>query len=149
MRFPPPLLFVVTFFAGVGLQRLAPIGPGPAGLADIAGIVGFVAIAAGLLLMVPSVLMFVASRTTIIPFRKASHLQSRGPYRFTRNPMYLGLVLVYLGVAGVRAEAWPLILLPVPVLVMHRVVIPFEEARLREIFSEAFAAYCARVRRWI
>jgi len=149
MRIPPPLLFVATFLAGIGIQRLAPLRIDSAGLADAARYAGFVFVAAGLLFILSSIGMFLETRTTIIPFGKASHLVSRGPYRFTRNPMYLGLVLAYIGVAGILAAPWPLILLPLPTLVIHRIVIPFEEARLREIFGDTFASYCERVRRWI
>ncbi len=149
MRIPPPLMFVVTYFAGVGLQRLLPFDVGSPGLVEIAHYAGFGLIAAALLLMLSSVGIFLRARTTIIPFGAAARLVSSGPYRLTRNPMYLGLVLAYVGIAGVRGEIWPLVLLPLPVLVIHRIVIPFEEQRLLEIFGDAFRQYCARVRRWI
>jgi protein-S-isoprenylcysteine O-methyltransferase Ste14 len=149
MRIPPPLLFVLTFFAGVGMQRLAPLSINSTTLATAARLAGFGSIAAGMLLMLSSVGLFLETRTSIVPFGTASHLVSRGPYRFTRNPMYLGLVLVYIGVSGILFEVWPLILLPLPLLLIHRIVIPFEESRLREIFGDVFVTYCERVRRWI
>jgi protein-S-isoprenylcysteine O-methyltransferase Ste14 len=149
MRIPPPLLFVATFFAGVGMQRLLPLGIDSASLAHVARVAGFGSLAAGVLIMLASVVMFLKTRTTIIPFGKASRLVANGPFRLTRNPMYLGLVLAHAGMAGVLAEPWALILLPLPVLIVHKIVIPFEEARMLEIFGDAFRQYCARVRRWI
>lgn len=149
MRIPPPLLFVATFLAGAGLQRLAPLGTLPASLAGAARFAGFGLIVVALLLMLSSVGMFLGSRTTLIPFGNASRLIASGPYRITRNPMYVGLVLLYVGVAGVLSEPWALILLPMPVLIIHRIVIPFEEKRMLEIFGDTFASYCDRVRRWI
>ena len=88
-------------------------------------------------------------RTTIIPFGTASNLITRGPYRFTRNPMYLSLVLVYIGVAGMLTLVWPLLLLPLPVVIINTIVIPFEEARLQDVFGAEFAQYCSNVRRWL
>jgi protein-S-isoprenylcysteine O-methyltransferase Ste14 len=63
--------------------------------------------------------------------------------------MYVSLVLVYLGGAGDLAQLWPLLLLPLPVLLIQRVVIPFEETRMRELFGEQYEQYCRRVNRWI
>ena len=63
--------------------------------------------------------------------------------------MYVSLVLVYLGEAGILAQAWPVLLLSLTVAYVHRTVIPVEEARLREVFGDTYAQYCARVRRWL
>ncbi len=72
-----------------------------------------------------------------------------GPYRYTRNPMYLGLVLVALGIA-VAVGAWPMFLAPIAVFATTNWVhIPFEEAKMRRQFGAAFDAYTSRVRRWI
>lgn len=63
--------------------------------------------------------------------------------------MRVSLVLVYPGAVGVLAQVWPLILLPLPLFMIHAMVIPFEEARLREVFGDTFDQYCASVRRWV
>jgi protein-S-isoprenylcysteine O-methyltransferase Ste14 len=63
--------------------------------------------------------------------------------------MYLGLILVYVGVAGMQAQVWPLIVLPWLVHYIHGTVIPIEEARLREVFGPSYEEYCQSVRRWI
>jgi protein-S-isoprenylcysteine O-methyltransferase Ste14 len=149
MRIPPPLLYVVSFFVGLGMQRLAPLTYGSASLAKAAWYAGLGLIGTGLLIVLSSVGMFLLTRTTIIPFGTAAHLVSNGPFRFTRNPMYLGLALIYVGVAGILSEPWPLVFLPLPLLVMDRIVIPFEEARLQAVFGAAFQQYCGKVRRWI
>ena len=149
VRIPPPLLFVLTFLAGVGLQQLLPIPTPPAALARAGHFAGFALLAAGVLMALSCMGLFLLSRTTIIPHRTASKMVTQGPYRLTRNPMYLSLVLVFLGVAGILSQLWPLILLPLPVLVMHRLVIPYEEARMRDAFGESFEAYCGRVGRWL
>ncbi len=72
-----------------------------------------------------------------------------GPYQLTRNPMYLGLVIIALG-AAIWAGSWPMLAAPVLVfLTANHVHIPFEEAKLRRQFGEAFDAYARRVRRWL
>lgn len=149
LRVPPPLLFVAAFLAGVGLQRLLPLPPASAPLSSAMHGLGAFLTGAGLALALSSVVIFLYRRTTLIPFGTAATLVIRGPYRFTRNPMYLGLVLVYLGVAGIASMPWPLLLLPLPVAIVNARVIPFEEARLRARFGAEFERYCARVRRWL
>ena len=149
MRIPPPLLFVATFFAGVGLQRLAPLTVHSANTVEASHMVGIGLLCCGALLALSCVGIFLAARTTIIPFGTASNLVTRGPYRFTRNPMYVSLVLVYVGVAGLLVQVWPLLLLPLPVTIVNMIVIPFEETRLREVFGGTFEQYCASVRRWL
>ncbi|MBR0826528.1 isoprenylcysteine carboxylmethyltransferase family protein [Bradyrhizobium manausense] len=72
-----------------------------------------------------------------------------GPYRFTRNPMYLGLVLLALGIA-VWVGAWPMLIAPVAVFATANWVhIPFEEAKMRRQFGAAYDDYVTRVRRWV
>jgi protein-S-isoprenylcysteine O-methyltransferase Ste14 len=149
MRIPPPLLFLMTFLAGIGLQHLAPLAVHSAGLAKIEHIVGGGLLGLGVLLALSCVLIFFSVRTTLIPFGAASNLVVRGPYRLTRNPMYVSLVLAYVGLVGILTQIWPLILLPLPVAVVNGIVIPFEEARLREIFGQAYEQYCTKVRRWV
>ena len=71
-----------------------------------------------------------------------------GPFRFTRNPLYLGLALLYLGIALWLGVLWPVVLLPALILLVQQVVILREEAYLESRFGEAYRAYRARVRRW-
>jgi len=149
LRVPPPLLFVLTFLAGAGIQQLAPLALRSAALGRGAHLAGIVLLAAGASLALTCIAMFRLARTTVIPHRTASRLVTRGPYRFTRNPMYLSLVLAYLGVAALTGLIWPALLLPLPVLLVDRLVIPHEEARLRNAFGAACEDYFSRVRRWL
>jgi protein-S-isoprenylcysteine O-methyltransferase Ste14 len=149
MTVPVPWVFILTFFAGVGLQHQLPFMIHSPDVLLISHVAGIGLTAGGVLLAVSSLGLFRAARTTTVPFGTASKLITWGPYRFSRNPMYVSLVLTYLGVAGLQAQIWPLLLLPLTVAYLHRTVIPFEEARLREVFGEAYERYCARVRRWI
>ena len=92
--------------------------------------------------------IFQRLRTTTTPGEAPNRLVTTGPYRFTRNPMYLGLVLAYLGEQGMLILAWPLLFLALTVGYVNWFVIPLEEASLRA-FGPAYDAYRARVRRWI
>jgi len=79
----------------------------------------------------------------------ATALVTTGPYRYTRNPMYLGLAFLYAGIALAFGLLWALAALPVVLLVVDRVVIPPEERHLEAQFGDEYRAYKSRVRRWI
>lgn len=72
-----------------------------------------------------------------------------GPYRITRNPMDLGMTIAYLGASLLIGSWWPLIALPVLVLVVDRLVIAREEVYLRSRFGAAYEEFCRRTRRWL
>ena len=102
-----------------------------------------------LLLTASSIGNFIRSRTSIVPVRPATTLVLSGPYRFTRNPMYLGLAALTIAVGLFMDTWWPMVLL-VPVLfTIHRFVIFQEEAYLKRRFGTDYVAYTKRVRRWL
>ena len=102
------------------------------------------------LLPVWAFLMFRRAGTEIDPTSTTNRaLVVGGPYRYTRNPMYLGLVLVTIGIA-IWVGAWPMFLAPIAIFATANWVhIPFEEAKMRRQFGVAFDEYTARVRRWV
>ena len=104
MNIPVPWMFVLTFLAGVGLQYLVPFTIDSATALLISRTVGTGLVVAGVLLAFSSLGLFRAARTTTIPFERPSTLVNRGPYRFTRNPMYVGLTLTYAGVAAIQGQ---------------------------------------------
>ncbi len=103
----------------------------------------------GLLLLVSANGLFVRAGTDVIPFRNVNALVTHGIYRYTRNPMYLGMTAVLLGCAVTVGAT---LALPVPlvfaIIVEYRFIRP-EEQMLRRQFPEEYPAYCARVRRWL
>jgi len=103
----------------------------------------------GLVLAVSCFFLFMRQHTTIMPSGHPSRLVLDGPYRFTRNPMYLALVLSYLGLCLQIGLLWAVAIVPLPWLALQLYVIPFEEARLRAEFGHHYNDYCARVRRWL
>ena len=146
---PPPVLFVTPLLIASALQTLRPmtIFQGSGSTTSLAGLV---VIAAGVAVGLSSVASFRNAKTTILPAgRPTTSIVERGPYRFTRNPMYLAMAVAYLGLAIVLNNAWALVFLPVVVAVVDRFVIRREEHYLTAKFGDAYARYCGRVRRWI
>lgn len=107
-------------------------------------------IVAGVTLAVTAALLFRREGTEIEPTSASNRkLVTTGPFRFTRNPMYLSLVIVALGVA-LWVGAWPMLLAPIAVFATANWVhIPFEEAKMRRQFGGAFDTYTGQVRRWL
>lgn len=111
---------------------------------------GIALIGAGIALFVSSALLFRREKTEINPTSATNRqLVVRGPYRLTRNPMYLGFLLVSSGIAF-RVGSLPMFVVPFLVFAtVNRVHIPFEEAKMRRQFGEAFDRYTRTTRRWI
>ena len=149
LHVPVPWVFVLTYLGGVVLEFVFPgsfhsLESNPAG-----GILGGILLAAGVAIAAWGWLIFFKARTTTVPGRASNKLVTWGPYRFSRNPMYVGLTLAYLGEAGLLHQFWPVLLLPLTICHINWIVIPVEEARLKEVFGSEYQAYCAKVRRWI
>lgn len=106
---------------------------------------------AGIAVAVAGVLQFRRSRTTVNPMtpERTSALVSRGIYRYTRNPMYAGMLLALLAFSIVLASPASLLILPAFVVYMNRFQIMPEERELARHFGAEFQAYRARVRRWL
>ncbi|MEO8481448.1 MAG: isoprenylcysteine carboxylmethyltransferase family protein [Acidobacteriota bacterium] len=149
VRFPPPFIFVAGFLLAWLLQTRLPFDIDGAGTGQAQSILGVTLLAGGLGLMASGLVTFARSRTAVIPNRPARTLVRSGPYRFTRNPMYVGLTMGYVGVALLMNWVWPLILLPVVLMVLTAAVIRREEAHLRSAFGSQFDDYARRVRRWL
>jgi protein-S-isoprenylcysteine O-methyltransferase Ste14 len=150
VRVPPPLLFIVPLLLGFLVQRFVPIRVvrGVRAEPTLAAF-GWVAIAIAVVFMAWAVSTFKRLRTPIIPVRRATTLAEAGPYKLTRNPMYLSFTVLYLGIASVADAFWPLLFLPVSVGLVYSVAIRKEERHLHREFGAAYDDYCKRVRRWI
>lgn len=146
---PPPILFVLGFVAGLLADGVVPLTLLGAERRAIAVPLGWGAILIGLLLMLWGIATFARFRTAVMPHLPASRLITGGPYRFTRNPMYVGLTLTYGGLALLIDTAWPLLLLPLVLALLVLVVIRREERYLERAFGESYREYRARVRRWL
>lgn len=148
VRFPPPLLYLAGILAGWGLHQWRPMPLTGGSSIGRAG-AGIVAIVAALAILLSAFRTFRRARTTLIPNQPATTLVTDGPYRFTRNPMYLGLAILYAGITLLLNTWWPLVVLPLVILGIDRAVIAREERYLRSAFPAQYGAYSQRVRRWL
>ncbi len=148
LRVPP---LAVLLIAGVLMGLIAPWTPALTWSQAIRVGSGAAFAAIGILIAISGLVAFRRARTTVNPMRPdgASSLVASGIYRYTRNPMYLGMLLVLIGWAAYLARPWALAVLPVFVLYMNRFQIGPEERVLEGIFGAEFEAYRSRVRRWI
>jgi protein-S-isoprenylcysteine O-methyltransferase Ste14 len=143
---PPPLIYLACFGLGMAMHQLTPLAIPPVIPARLAALVF---LGAGAPLLIWSNVLFQRSHTSRVTIRPATALVLRGPYQLTRNPMYLGLLCVYIAAALWFGVVWALIFTPLLVLVVQRLVIGNEERYLEQKFGEAYRQYRARVRRWI
>ena len=145
---PVPWVFVLCYLLGAALEVVAPFGF-RRDLPPAVSLAGGVVFAVGAIIAGWPLLMFYRARTTTIPGKTSATLVTAGPYRVTRNPMYVGLTIAYLGEAAILKQVWPVILLPLTLAYLNWVVIPLEESRLKQVFRSEYEQYQMRVRRWI
>jgi protein-S-isoprenylcysteine O-methyltransferase Ste14 len=143
---PPPLIYAVLFGLGLLLHRIAPIASVPVVPVRAAALI-FLGI--GVLLLVSSNVLFQRAHTSRVTIKPTTALVVSGPYRMTRNPMYLGLLNVYIGAALWFGMVWALLFVPLVVLALQRLAIAKEERYLEMKFGDAYRQYRAHVRRWI
>jgi protein-S-isoprenylcysteine O-methyltransferase Ste14 len=146
VRIIPPLIYLAGLVAGGLASVVLPtnvIPPAPAFA------IGGILILLGAALAGSAVFRFKRAGTTVRPDRAPSRLVVAGPYKFTRNPMYLALAVVYLGIAVADQSLWALILLPVVLTIIRRRAIAPEEAFLERRFGADYTSYKAKVGRWL
>jgi protein-S-isoprenylcysteine O-methyltransferase Ste14 len=149
LKVPVPWVFILGYLAGLPLQFWLSHGALSPRADWVSARLGAVLFALGAVIAGWGLTLFHGARTTTVPGQTSRLLMTRGPYRLTRNPMYVGLTLAYLGEAGLLRQIWPLAVLPLVLAYLQWMVIPLEEAKLREAFGEQYEAYRERVRRWI
>lgn len=143
---PPPLVYAAPLLLGVLLQRLRPARLAPR---SVAWPLGINSALAGGALIVWGVRTMRRIGTHPDPRHPSTALAIEGPYRFTRNPLYLGMTLIYSGITLIANALWAALLLPVVLAVMQRGVIDREERYLARRFGDEYRRYKARVRRWL
>ena len=146
----PPVVIVATAALGMWLAaRALPAGP-PASTGARATLAATLAVL-GVSLAIAGIREFRVARTTVNPLQpgQASAMVTSGVYRYTRNPMYLGMLCLLAGWGAWLGRWAPFCVLPVFMLYMNRYQIAAEERALEQRFGAAFREYAARVRRWL
>ena len=143
---PPPLIFLGALGAGFALDAAVGTGSLPS---TVAVPIGAASVVGGVGLLRSFLGAFQRARTPIDPSTPTEAIVTDGPYRLTRNPAYLGMVLTYAGIALVSNSPWALAPLPVAIAIIDRGVIAREERYLERKFGSRYLDYKRRVRRWI
>ncbi len=150
VRVFPPGVPLLTILAGLGLSHLWPIDLGFAFPTPERYWVGGLVVAGAFLgLGLWSVLLFRGTGQDENPWKPTPQIVERGPFRITRNPMYLQMVLICIGVSVILMDFWILALTSVCAWLLQRFAILPEEAYLEHKFGDTYLAYKARVRRWL
>jgi protein-S-isoprenylcysteine O-methyltransferase Ste14 len=145
IRIPTPIWLIALIIMALGIDYALPeptlLQYKPAGI---------VLIVLGVALSASGRITFMRKHAEVFPWSEAhSALVASGPFRFTRNPMYLGLFVIGVGAALV-AGTWLMWLVPIAIFVLDNfVIIPFEERSMERAYGDDYRAYKARVRRWI
>lgn len=146
VRFPPPFIYAIALLVGIFADRLLPSTLPRSVWIDVVAAAIFVA---GFALAGSAIARFRARGTAVLPSRPSSALVVDGPYRFTRNPMYGGLTLVYLAIALWTASLWACLLLVAVLFIVRYAVIAREERYLTTKFGADYVAFTKHVRRWL
>ena len=143
----PPLLIATALAAAIVLGRFYPL-PWP-GLNDLpAQIIGYGLGGLGVLLTAWGFITLNRAQTTVLPHRPVKRLVTRGAFGFRRNPIYMGEVLIFLGLAQVTGNIWMALVAPALAILLFALAILPEERHLEARFGEEYLAYKARTRRW-
>jgi protein-S-isoprenylcysteine O-methyltransferase Ste14 len=142
----PPVVALMFIVIAYFLGRFAPL---PFSAPTILRYLGLALSFAGFLLGVGAFLEFRKSRTTLDPHGTSRQLVTSGIYRFTRNPIYLGFLLIVIGLPLNSGLYWGIVLAPFYIFMVNRLIIQHEEAYLTRKFGKTYTSYTSRVRRWL
>lgn len=147
-RWPwPPMLLACSVVAALVLEQQVRATTHGGGFA--LALLGLALVAAGLGLDLWTAWTFRRARTTILPHRGASSLVTTGPFRLSRNPIYLGNTMLLVGLGLVFDNLWLVVFAVLAAVATQKLAIEREEAHLERRFGAEWRAYAARVRRWI
>jgi protein-S-isoprenylcysteine O-methyltransferase Ste14 len=110
---------------------------------------GYILVFSGLVFAFSAVGQFGKLHTTLDPHGSVSAIVTSGPYRFSRNPIYLGFVCTLIGLPLALGNYWGAVLGPLLMLFIYQLVIKYEEIYLEEKFKDVYTSYKSRVRRWL
>ncbi|HEU4887618.1 MAG TPA: isoprenylcysteine carboxylmethyltransferase family protein [Thermoanaerobaculia bacterium] len=145
---PPPVLFLICLIAGSVLQSQRPVLIGPYSMAAGLG-VGVLLLAAAGVLGGWALREMMTRRTPVEPWEEPVHLVTSGPFRISRNPLYVTLTAILLSIAVMANSLWLLASAVLLLLLLDTLVVRREEKILIGVFGDAYLAYKARVRRWV
>jgi len=145
---PPPLFYVVIFFISILLQHYISLSydffESP-----LSKFLALIFIGFGAITLLPALIAFLRTRNTLVTILPAKSLQTNGIYSISRNPMYVGLLFIYMGIACMNGNWWTFILIPAVIAIINQLVIKKEEKYLERAFGKQYLDYKLKVRRWL
>jgi protein-S-isoprenylcysteine O-methyltransferase Ste14 len=145
----PPLAFAIALAVALALEYLAPLGLLPPRYSALHVMFGAFDLALSFALAGSAILAFQKAGTNVHPTHPALKIVENGPYRLSRNPMYLGILVMLFGLGLIFSLDWAIVLTPVLWAVLHFGVVKREESYLEAKFGEAYTEFRDRTRRWI
>ena len=146
VKIHPPVLVSMLVLAAFFLNKLFPL---PFAFPQVLVWLGYALVLIGLGLTISAASGLMRARTTLDPHGSVSSLVTSGPYRFSRNPIYLGFLCLLIGFPFIFKTYWGLILSPLLIMLMNVLIIRHEEAYLEKKFGDVYRSYKSRVRRWL
>lgn len=144
---PPPLFYVVIFFISIFAQKQFPL-PKTFWGTNSAFITGAIFEIIGVIIFLPALIKFFKIKNTLITIKPANSLQISGIYAISRNPMNLGLLILYTGIAFFKGNLWTFLFLHLVLLVVTKFIIVKGEQYLDRRFGTDYLEYCKKVRHW-
>ncbi|MDX2265231.1 MAG: isoprenylcysteine carboxylmethyltransferase family protein [Hyphomicrobiales bacterium] len=144
----PPIMLAALLMAGVGMEFVWPAFGGMFLWGADGLLIGVVLVVVGVLIASTAMRSFIAAGTTVLPDKPNTAFVKGGVYKYSRNPMYIGLILIYLGLAAALGSVWALVLAPLFIAYLRYFAVSREEAYLKRRFGEPYIAYMRRVPRW-
>ena len=141
----PPIVALMFIVLAYFIGRFAPVLIAPPSLRYVGLLMTFI----GFLLGIGAFMEFRKARTTLDPHGAAKKVVTSGIYRFTRNPIYLGFLLMVIGLPLTSGLYWGILMAPLYMMTMTRLVIEREEAYLEKKFKDVYTSYKSSVRRWL
>ena len=148
IHLPPPFIYAIVFFIAMLVQNYIPISSSYLETKAVQ-IAARVFIFISPFISLTAIIQFIRTKTTVMPFKPASSLQTTGVYSFTRNPMYLGLLSLYIGLSLMFINWWDIIFIPVIIILINTLVIKNEEKYLERTFGQTYLDYKKKVGRWL
>lgn len=145
----PPVILIASILAAYGFGIFLPLLWAPSPIKELLDVFGVLLIAIAILIEVTAVLEMRKAKTTILPNKGSSKLITKGPFSFTRNPIYLGNVILLFGLGLFLENIWFWLFALLCGALTQKLAIEREEAHLQAKFPAAFLAYKKKVRRWI
>jgi len=145
LPYKPPLAYLAAIVVGVGVHHWWPMHARPGGWV----FPGVALVVLGAAVLVWAQVVFRAKRTPLEPWKATKAIVSDGPFAWSRNPVYIAFALIQIGIGVWSDQLAVVALVLVPIVATVVLIVPREERYLRRKFGAEYAAYCARVRRWL